>query len=81
MENLIKCTKKQSVYKKCEKIHIGWNVLQKRVPQESKNDTKMLPKVTKNVGAGGKTRMEKQAFLMEDIAKTKVSIKKELSNS
>jgi hypothetical protein len=41
----------------------------------------MLPKVTKNVGAGGKTRMEKQAFLMEGIAKTKVSIKKELSNS
>ena len=60
-------------------MHIGWSVLRKRVFQESKNDPKMMPKVTKNVGTGGDTRIGKQAFRMESIAKTKVSSRKKAS--
>ena len=54
-------------------MHIGWNVLQKRVFRGSKNGPQIVRKVTKNVGARGKTRIEKQAFRMEGTAKTKVS--------
>ena len=39
----------------------------------------MMPKVSKNMVTGGKTRIEKQAFRMEGIAKTKVSSRKKAS--
>ena len=39
----------------------------------------MMPQVTKKEGAVGKTRMGKQAFRMECIAKTKVSSRKKNS--
>ena len=71
-----KLIKNGSVYKKRHNWHIAWRVLQKRVYQWSKKEPNKNAKSCKNVDTEGRTRIEKLAFRMESIAKTKAPSRK-----